>query len=517
MKNIILFSFILLSVFANAQSNYQRRLYHTTSSAVSTSVIYSNEYNTSTFVVRVIYPGTPFSAYSDVTKFTTSTGNVTSSKTFSVSGYDLKVLDVVKNNQMLYMTASLTNSTGTVPCIIKYNLSTNTTSWRKTLSITNEVFRSIAYDNAKNIYLLGNYFNAAQSKTDIMIAKMDTNGVLFWTKNIGETTLNQNQNCGNIVFNGNRALYVTESVPNNVLESSVLRLDSAGNILTSKTIQSASPKFMQNFATILKGKLVSIDRTIVSTSEGPILIRMLDTNLTAIASKTFAPGIMIQDVYSNNTNLLISGIPSTGYGYKTIRLDTTLGINGSRHFSKIPVPANTFGNQTSSFINSTNASFHFFNPYGMDSVYISKADIFEGVGCKDSVYNVSNTTFNYTISTLNYTTSAITVTATTITIPIANATYSSTSICSALTTGLVSVSNAEFISLYPNPTNSVLNINSEAQLVSGMIIRDVTGKEVLAAKASKQVNVSSLETGIYFISLYDENEKLVGIKKFVKE
>ena len=50
-----------------------------------------------------------------------------------------------------------------------------------------------------------------------------------------------------------------------------------------------------------------------------------------------------------------------------------------------------------------------------------------------------------------------------------------------------------------------------------MIIRDVTGKAVLAGKACKQVNVSSLDTGVYFISLYDENEKLVGIKKFVKE
>lgn len=517
MKKIIFISFILLSVLLNAQSNYQRKLYRTSTSAMSTSVIYSNEYNTSTFVVRIIYPGTPFSAYSDLTKFTTSTGNVTSSKTFSIAGYDLKVLDVVKNNQMLYMTASLTNSIGTLPCIIKYNLSTNATVWRKTLSITNEVFRSIAYDNAKNIYLLGNYFNAAQSKTDIMITKMDTNGVLFWTKNIGETTLNQNQNCGNIVFNGNRALYVTESVPNNVLESSVLRLDSAGNILTSKTIQSAGPKFMQNFATILKGRLVSIDRTIVSTTEGPILIRMLDTNLTAIISKTFAPGIMIQDVYSNNTNLLLSGVVTGAYGYKTIRLDTTLGINGSRHFSKIPILGTSFSNLTSSFINASNASFHFFNPYGMDTVYIAKTDIFEGVGCKDSVYTVTNTTFSYANATLNYTTGVIAVTATNITVPVANGTYTSASLCTALTTGLASVSNAEFISLYPNPTNSFLNLNSEAETIFAVIIRDVTGKEILSGKIDQKVNVSSLEAGVYFISLYNENEQLIGVKKFVKE
>ncbi|MBA3680861.1 MAG: T9SS type A sorting domain-containing protein [Bacteroidetes bacterium] len=521
MKKLILISFMLFTVFAHAQSNYQRKLFHTTSGVTSASVIYSNEYNTSTFVVRVIYPGTPFAAYSDVTKFTTTTGNVTSSKTFSVAGYDLKVLDVVKNNQMLYMTASLTNSTGTQPCIIKYNLSTNVTVWRKTLSINNEVLRSIAYDNAKNIFLLGNRFNASQSKTDLMVAKLDTNGVLFWVKGIGENTLNQNQNAGAIVFNGNRELYVTCAEPNNVTQSSVLRLDSAGTILTSKTITGSTNKFFQSFATILKGKLVTVDRSITSSpspAEGPILMRMLDTNLTTITSKTLAAGIIIQDIYSNNTDLLVSGVPApTGYGFKVIRFDTTFVIKGSRHFSKIQAPTSSFSNLTSSFIHSSNSSFHFFNPYMSDTVYLARTDIFEGVGCKDSVYNVSNAVINYTATPFSYTTSVITVTATTVTIPVASATYTSSSNCTALTTGIISASNNAFISLYPNPTNSVLNINSDAELISGMIIRDVTGKEILSGKTNTQINVSSLEAGVYFISLFDENEKLVCIKKFIKQ
>ncbi len=521
MKKITLLSFILLSIFANAQSNYQRKLFHTASGGTNASVIYSNEYNTSTFVVRVIYPGTPYTAYSDLTKFTTTTGNVTSSKTFSVSGYDLKVLDVVKNNQMLYMTASLTNSAGTLPCIIKYNLSTNATVWRKTLSITNEVLRSITYDNSKNIYLLGNRYNASQSKTDLMIAKLDTNGVLFWVKGIGETTLNQNQNAGAIVFNGNRELYVTGAEPNNVNQASILRLDSAATILTSKTISGSTNKFFQSFAAVLKGKLVTIDRSITSSpspAEAPILMRMLDTNLTTIVSKTLAAGIVIQDIYSNNTNLLVSGIPApSGYGFKVIRFDTSLVINGSRHFSKIPFPTSPFSNLTSSFVHSTNSSFHFFNPYMSDTVYIAKTDIFEGVGCKDSVYNVGTAANNYTVAPFTYTASAITVTATTVTIPVANATYTSSSNCTALTTGLATLSNAEFISLYPNPTNSVLNVNSEAEVISTFIIRDVTGKEILKGNTAKQINVSALESGIYFISFYNETEQLVSIKKIIKQ
>ena len=146
----------------------------------------------------------------------------------------------------------------------------------------------------------------------------------------------------------------------------------------------------------------------------------------------------------------------------------------------------------------------------------AKTDIFESVGCKDSVYNVSNAVFNYTTTTLNYTTSVITVTATNITIPVANASYASASICTALTTGLQAFSNTEFISVYPNPGNSVLNINSD-EVISSMIIRDVTGKEILSGKINKQINVSSLEAGVYFISFYDENEQLFCIKKFVKQ
>ncbi len=522
MKNNLLLLFLAVSFFVNAQSNYQRKLFQTVSSNANASVIYSNEYNTSTFIVRVIYPGAAYTAYSDITKFTTTTGNVTSSKTFSIAGYDLKVLDVVKNNQMLYMTAMITNSAGTLPCIIKYNLSTNTTSWRKTLSINNEVFRAITYDNAKNIYLLGNYYNSAASKTDLMVAKMDTNGVLFWTKTYGEFTLNQNQNQGGIVFNGNRALYISNAQPNGITESSILRLDSAGNILTSKTLSNTFPRFFQNFLAILKGKLVSIDRSVNTTStsssvEGPILIRTLDTNLTAIITKTLSPDITINDVYSNNTNLIVSGpVATTGYGYKSIRFDSLLTVIGSKHFSKIPVPALGFNSLTTSFIHSSNSSFHFFNPYNSDTVFVAKTDPFENVGCKDSLYPVTPIVFNYTTAAVTYTSSSLTFTATTITIPVGSATYSSTSFCAGVTTGINSVLNSGLFSIYPNPANSVLTITSDSYSISKFIITEVTGKEVMNGTAEDNIDVSHLRSGIYFISVYDENKRLAGTKKFVK-
>lgn len=520
MKKIILFSFILFSVFANAQSNYQRKLFQTPVAGTVSEVIYSNEYNTTTYVVENLSGSSPYTGYATLTKFTTTTGNVTSSRSFSISGYDVAIKQVIKKNHIIFMVASLTNSAGTTGMIVKYNLSTNATSWRRTVAISASPYtlNSITYDNGLYLYALGTC-SVNNPSSDLFVAKLDTNGTAVWFKTLGSST--GQHIASNIVYNGKRELYVTSTTTLNTTSNAItLRLDSSATVLSSNAIvTNVGGGFRANRSAILKGKLVTVDQTVNMSNgdTGPFLIRSLDTNLTAISSKTL-DGMDVKQIYSNNVNLLVTGSAPTNLslkGFRTIRLDTVLVISGSRYFKKI-ITSN-HNTSASCYINSTNNSFHFFKPNGNDTLTYVRADFFEGVGCRDTAYAPTVPALSFTATAYTSSVSLISGTLTTITLLVATESYSSSTLCSALTTGIQSVSNSEFISLYPNPTNSVLNINSEAEFISSIMIRDVTGKEILAGKTNGQINVSFLEAGVYFISLYNESEQLVCIKKFVKE
>ncbi|GAB4154117.1 MAG: hypothetical protein Tsb0033_01650 [Winogradskyella sp.] len=80
--------------------------------------------------------------------------------------------------------------------------------------------------------------------------------------------------------------------------------------------------------------------------------------------------------------------------------------------------------------------------------------------------------------------------------------------------GTLSVEEAtlENTSIFPNPFNDVVNINSTVK-IDALEIVDVSGKSVLKLKDNssvgiKQINLSQLSNGLYFVTLYGElNEK----------
>lgn len=79
------------------------------------------------------------------------------------------------------------------------------------------------------------------------------------------------------------------------------------------------------------------------------------------------------------------------------------------------------------------------------------------------------------------------------------------------------IKNFITIDLYPNPAKDVLNINAEYKRYNSVKVIDALGKTVLFKKTNvKQLNVSSLRKGIYFIQLFNKSE-LIGVKQFVVE
>lgn len=95
--------------------------------------------------------------------------------------------------------------------------------------------------------------------------------------------------------------------------------------------------------------------------------------------------------------------------------------------------------------------------------------------------------------------------------------------CSDLKAIIINVANkttaiktldGEEISFYPNPVNNVLNIRSTKAI--NIEIVDVLGKKVVIT-SKKVINLENVTTGVYFIKIYDESNRLIGTEKIVKK
>jgi len=85
------------------------------------------------------------------------------------------------------------------------------------------------------------------------------------------------------------------------------------------------------------------------------------------------------------------------------------------------------------------------------------------------------------------------------------------------TVGLEELSREHGFSVYPNPANGILNLNYRKKEKEDLIIKlvDVVGKEILIEKYKEVIDISNLENGIYFLSLYKDS-LLIETKKVIK-
>jgi PKD repeat protein len=73
------------------------------------------------------------------------------------------------------------------------------------------------------------------------------------------------------------------------------------------------------------------------------------------------------------------------------------------------------------------------------------------------------------------------------------------------------ITNLSTIELYPNPANNFVQIKSEEKFTS-TIIRDVTGKIVRRFSKQSKIDVTHLQNGIYFLTVYDNSIPLKTLK-----
>jgi len=77
---------------------------------------------------------------------------------------------------------------------------------------------------------------------------------------------------------------------------------------------------------------------------------------------------------------------------------------------------------------------------------------------------------------------------------------------------------ANGISIYPNPTNGIVNLEFAENNIKKLTILDITGKQVIEkteVQQNEQIDVSSFDSGIYVISIITDNE--IFTTKLIKE
>jgi hypothetical protein len=72
------------------------------------------------------------------------------------------------------------------------------------------------------------------------------------------------------------------------------------------------------------------------------------------------------------------------------------------------------------------------------------------------------------------------------------------------------------LSVYPNPTKSILNLEFDKNLYDQVVIYDLLGNEIQHLKPMKQIDVSSYNSGIYIVWLIGDTGN-VSSRKFVKQ
>ncbi len=78
------------------------------------------------------------------------------------------------------------------------------------------------------------------------------------------------------------------------------------------------------------------------------------------------------------------------------------------------------------------------------------------------------------------------------------------------------IHNKNILGIYPNPANNKLHIENMNERNTFFLISDISGRLLMKVNIQSEIDISELAQGIYFISVFNDNE-LVGRSKFVKQ
>lgn len=494
-----------------AQTTYQKQfVLNSATSSNTSSVVYSGQYGTNVVVV------TSF----DIIVFDPNAGTMVSQHSVTSGGSYFRIDAVYRNNNAIFCTATKLGATEVLSYIFKYDLATGTTVWQKRLQTSKGkiTVHSITGDRNDNLYLAGSVYDDVLTKNDILIIKTDGEGSVTWSEQIGQDTLDESAT--SICYKSDREIYFAAVAysSNNVFGRSLtFRCNNLGTIVSSSGIATVGhgPRMEGSLLGVLNEQLVAIDATIVGPSDpGPVLFRKFDSSLTEL-SAVCKRGVSPRSVYFNGTHLLLTGqapVSSGLPGFRTVRFDADLNVKGSRYFNKIPTFS--IASSASCFIAESNASYHFIKSGGFDTIQVIRADSNEYVGCTDTSFNLGSSTFAYVDSAYAVVNNPITVSALPDVVTVAKASNIQLRDYCPSTAAITEPVFMNAIQVYPNPASTEINIEYTGISVKSVSIQNLLGSTILTTDHTRNVDISQLASGIYFVKAMIGQQVFTG--RFVK-
>ena len=84
------------------------------------------------------------------------------------------------------------------------------------------------------------------------------------------------------------------------------------------------------------------------------------------------------------------------------------------------------------------------------------------------------------------------------------------------TLGIEEIMNQPILTLYPNPTQSSFEIQTNL-VYTKLQIRDMQGRIVKTENAGKTIHIASVQKGTYLVELLDETSRVIAAQKMIKE
>jgi hypothetical protein len=88
-------------------------------------------------------------------------------------------------------------------------------------------------------------------------------------------------------------------------------------------------------------------------------------------------------------------------------------------------------------------------------------------------------------------------------------------VCSPKTSGINNINESEKVAFYPNPATDVVKVKANEAV--NVTINSIDGKTLMQQKDAKNINISSLANGVYFIHAYDSKNVLIKTEKLIKQ
>jgi len=459
---------------------------------------------------------------------TDGAGNLQWSKTYGGSGDDL-AWDVQQTMDGGYIMVGSTNSFG-VPFADVYVVKTDANGNLQWSGTYGDAFR---FDEGRDIQQTtdGGYIIAGStqpnSTRDVYVIKIDATGVLIWTRAIGGSqpdfgyAIAQN-------FTGEYYAYgITNSFGAGLQDLYLIKLNSAGTVLWTKTYGGAGNEFSGNMQVAINGDIIMVGlENSFGSATSDIYLTRTDGNGNVIWSKSYETnnievGYFVQQMM--NGNFIVVGqtqtTSSTSFVYLlnvsssgTLQWEKTYGIaNPMQTSAGISVRQNTdAGFIIAGQIRENNTS-------GLSDYYLIRTNSTGMSGCNEG--NLSPTTINCATVTATGGTNLTIGTSTTPT-TIVNTPNPPFQILCQFKADIDELYWADNFLVYPNPAKNVLYIRQENFTPSEFFfaLRDLTGRKIseTIVNGNQTIPIENIMAGIYVYSI-SLRENILATGKLVIE